>query len=357
MDFITQKMGKRLGALQKDRRTSTRPAPRRYVAGLSFGPSSSAMAQNLDLNAKRHASKKSSSAFEPLVVHIDTDLSYPKAENDTAAMRLLQKYRERFPNIMFECVPLTEVWDVRSIDWSALPAAEGADAVERLRHLFDNLPTVTARADVLRLLVRHLLLHVAIQRSYSALLLGNSTTSLAALTLSEVANGRGFSVPWQINDGLFTVYTYDQALPTDEVASVNGMGKIEFPIYYPFREVFRNEIAQYIELEPSLTDLIPPPSSTGSSVVSYKDLSIEEVMQRYFDGVQESYSGIVANVVRTAGKLNRVAGQGFCGSCGNPLDEQGDSTWAGEMGDEADGLPGASDARKICYGCKRSIHG
>ncbi|PNY27227.1 Cytoplasmic tRNA 2-thiolation protein 2 [Tolypocladium capitatum] len=348
VEYVEGKAGRRLGALARDTRTSAKPAPRKYVAGLSFGPSSTVMTHVLDDSAKFHSSRRSSPVFESVIVHVDTDLSHSADKEDTPAKRLLAKYRERFPNVSFECVHLSEALRVRTVDWSSLPGLSGeedGDDGERLRRFFDSLPSVTSKLDILRILIRHLLLDMALDKSYTALLLGHSTTALASLTLSEVANGRGYAVPWQINDGPCTVCTYG---PSKETS------RVEMPIYYPLREVFRNEIMLYLDLMPSLRALIPADSTAASSVVSHKDLSIEEVMSRYFDGVEGPYSGIVANVVRTTGKLERVAGDGFCRMCGMTLDEQGDSRWAGELGDD---LGEHGHRARLCYGCKRSIGG
>ncbi|KAM5382630.1 hypothetical protein ACJZ2D_002420 [Fusarium nematophilum] len=348
-------MNKRLGQLHRDTRVSTQPIARRYLAGLSFGPSSTVLAELLDETARHHSHTKSSSPFEPIIAHIDTDLSMPPTAN-SVAKKLIDEYRLRLPHATFECIPLTDVLSAKSIDWSTLPLGSGSsdpNPPARLQRLFDALPTVTSRADVMRQLIRHLLLHVARERSCSALLLGHSTTALAALTLSEVANGRGFAVPLQVADGLTTVCTYEST----PGGRTRETGRVELPVYYPMREVFRNEILQYIDLVPSLKGLIPQgqaAASAGGSIVSHKDLSIEEVMTRYFDSVEEGYSGIVANVVRTTGKLDRTAGDSFCGSCGMTLDVEGDSRWAGELGD----IPQEDDgANRLCYGCKRSIYG
>ncbi|KAG8420397.1 Cytoplasmic tRNA 2-thiolation protein 2 [Metarhizium acridum] len=219
---------------------------------------------------------------------------------------------------------------------------------------FDSLPSVTSKADILRLLIRHILLDLALERSYSALLLGHSTSALAALTFAEVANGRGFAVPWQINDGPLAVCTYD-ARPGS--AGMKEVSQAHMPVYYPLRELFKNEIKTYLDLVPSLKELISEDSSTASNVVSHKDLSIAEVMERYFDAVEGPQSGIVANVVRTTGKLDRAASGHFCLMCGMTLDKQGDSRWAGELGDDADTHDAASRAASLCYGCKRSING
>lgn len=352
-------MVKRLAFLHQQTRTSALPEPRRYVAGLSFGPSSSTLICLLSEQARYQGSKKSSSPFEALAVHVDAELDprrRPDGNNDdTPTQHLLRRYQDKFPLVEFQCVHLSKVLNVQTVDWSALPGLgdAGQPPTERLRSMFDRLPSVTAKADVLRLLIRHLLLHVAIEKSYRALLLGHNTTALATLTLSEVANGRGFSVPWQVNDGRYTISTYAPG-------STNSVSQTDYPIYYPLRELFKGEINTYISLTPSLTDLgLGGDGEMRESVVSHKDTSIEEVMARYFESVEEPYAGIVANVVRTTGKLDRVRGDALCGLCGVTLDEQGDSRWVGEIGNDVGGGEGQQPHHegRLCYGCKRSVNG
>ncbi|KAF4333842.1 cytoplasmic trna 2-thiolation 2 [Fusarium beomiforme] len=356
IQYVAYKLNKRLGALHKDTRSSKKLTTRRYLAGLSFGPSSSVLAQLLSEQSRHHSENKASSPFEPVIVHIDTELS--NFGGESPAQKLLGEYSRVLPHATFECVPLKNVLSVKSIDWSTLPldaGPQGEDPNAHLQRLFNALPTLTSRTDVLRQLIRHLLIQKAQDHSCSALLLGHSTTALAALTLSEVANGRGFAVPIQVADGMTTVCTYEAV----EGAAAQETSRLEFPVYYPLREIFRNELVQYIDIVPSLKDVVPVDqgAKTGNSVVSHKDLSIEEVMTRYFDSVEEGYAGIVANVVRTTTKLDRLPGKSFCGSCGMSLDAEGDSRWAGEIGVDAGDGPGAAGAGRLCYGCKRSIHG
>lgn len=217
-----------------------------------------------------------------------------------------------------------------------------------MQSLFDALPSVTSKADILRLFLRHILLSFAVENSCEALLLGCTTTALAELTLAEVAKGRGFSVPWQINDGPFPLLGSEQGAPRS------------MQIYYPLRDVFRNEIHTYLRLvDPSLADIIVSNPPASADVVSHKDLSIEEAMVRYFESVEEGYPAVVANVVRTTGRLARAGmsegGGGIaCRLCGVAVDESGDARWKGEIGvgPEEDG----GDS-KLCYGCERSIRG
>ncbi|PFH61798.1 hypothetical protein XA68_16226 [Ophiocordyceps unilateralis] len=354
VNYVEAKAGRRLGALARDTKTSAPPAPRKYLAGLSYGPSSTLMVHILNTSAQFYSSKKSSPAFEPLVVHVDTELSNSgSVEADvTPASARVANFRDRFPNLSFECVHLSRVFDAKTVDWSALAWLDGVtddgdDPVRRLRRLLDSFPSVTSRTHILRLLVRSLLLHVTIERSCSALLLGHSTTALASLTLSHVANGRGHVVPWQVNDGPFTVCTYDSS-------EVGEPAWVEIPVYYPLRQILRNEIMCYLDMMPSLRNLVPSDDAASSSVVSHKDSSLEGIIERYFDGVEGPYSGIVANVVQTTGKLDRAPASVFCPLCGMALDEQGDSRWAGELGDSSDGKP---DLKRLCYGCRRTLSG
>ncbi|KAF4584292.1 thiouridylase subunit 2 [Ophiocordyceps camponoti-floridani] len=351
--YVEGKAGRRLGTLARDTKTSAPPIPRKYLAGLSFGSSSTVLTHILDTSAQFYSSRKSSPAFEPVVVHVDMDLSRSdSAAGDNPALRRVASFRERFPNLSFECVHLSKVLDAKTIDWSALPwldgvADDGDDPARRLQRLLDSLPSATSRTHILRLLIRCLLLHLTLERSCSALLLGHNTTALASLTLSHVANGRGHAVPWQVNDGSFSLCTYDPS-GTGESA------RVDVPVYYPLRQVFRNEIVCYLDMMPSLRDLALPDGAACGSVVSHKGSSLEDIVDKYFDGVEGPYSGIVANVVQTTGKLERPHASAFCPLCGLALDEQGDSRWAGELGDSPDGQEGL---KRLCYGCRRTLRG
>lgn len=362
--FTLTKAVKRLAAL---RRSLVRPDEKRtcrYLAALSFGPSSAALIRMLDENlayVRAKANSRVPVAYELLVLHVDTDLRNRNAGESSEAERLLGGYREKFPGLEFQSVPLSDALKLRSVDWAALPSVGTSDDPgERMRALFDGLPSVTSRADVLRLLIRHILLAQTVERGCEALLMGCTTTALAELTLAEVAKGRGFSVPWQINDGPFPVSA--SLTPSSSTSESNGTVPSTIQIYYPLRDVFRKEIHTYLSLcNPPLTGLVAPSDSGSGSadpVVSHKDLSIEETMTRYFESVEESYPAVVTNVVRTTGRLDRPgtgAGEA-CSVCGMAVDESGDVRWKGEIGAEAK-AEGEDEAPRLCYGCERSIHG
>ncbi|PKS10401.1 hypothetical protein jhhlp_002152 [Lomentospora prolificans] len=359
--FTHNKAVKRLGLLRKELVGPREKRTCKYVAGLSFGASSTALVQILDENLKyvrARANPNSPVAYDLVVVHVDTDLRSPAqasegGQTSSPAFQLLQKYREKFPDLDFRLIPLSHAFNITSIDWSSLPSTDSTlDPQTRMQSLFDALPSVTSKADILRLLVRHILLSFAVENACEGLLLGCTTTALAELTLSEVAKGRGFSVPWQINDGPFP-------LP-----KTTDSGPKSMQLYYPLRDIFRNEIHVYLRLvDPSLAALVVTNPAASADVVSHKDLSIEEAMVRYFESVEEGYPAVVANVVRTTGRLARGGAsedggalQGpACGLCGMAVDESGDARWKGEIG--AGPEEESSVGSQLCYGCERSVRG
>lgn len=366
---------------------------KRILVGLSFGPSSAALVDILNDQIQSHLRKRPSAAFEVVVVHVDPadDMSptdhqagdgggggdggdspspLPPPEGARSGHGLLDRYAERYPHFRFVRAPLAAALELDTIDWSALPLAPSRDAgsappAERLSEFLAQLPSTTSRADVMRLFVRHVLVSVALREACRAVLLGCSTTALAELTLGETAKGRGFSLPSMVGDGPLVIQRFPPRAQEGTEGSAeahataeSGNGKLEkvatLSIHYPNREVFRNELIQYAALaEPPLTDMLLSKSASSSAVVSHRDVSIDDVMTRYFVDVEKNYPSIVANVVRTTGKLNRAGNGGeeeCCGLCGMALDELGDERWKGEIGED-----GGDEDGRLCYGCSRAM--
>ncbi|KAI1801628.1 hypothetical protein F4811DRAFT_533702 [Daldinia bambusicola] len=418
--YVSSKAIKRLEALQRETSIPRAKGPRRpqrYLVGLSCGPSSTALLHVLTENVRQQRAKgQKTSRFEYVAVHVvdDTVAPYTEKGGDENQDPYIAAFRARFPDANLQTVPLSSALELPSIDWTTLPNPNSnsnsnspkdsttttTSPSHRLSRILHSLPSTTSRADVRRLLTRHVLVAAAARRGCDALLLGHSTTSLAELTLSETAKGRGFALPWLVNDGAVPLPSgLDAAgfLSSDENGTTTTTTQqTSLPIYSPLRELFRKEIVTYLVqiLPPGLASSLLPPAeaakldgSTAAAVVSHRDLSIDDVLGRYFAEVEASYPSVVANVVRTTGKLVRVsegddhhhdhhhnterttaaaASNGterertHCALCGASLDELGDQRWRGEIGDDEDddeGSKGAEIRRKLCYGCQRTIRG
>ncbi|KAI0013969.1 hypothetical protein F4779DRAFT_562096 [Xylariaceae sp. FL0662B] len=391
--FLLSKAVKRLEVLQRELRGPRLPAtgrPPRYLVGVSGGPSSAALLHMLVSNLSQHRARGQRPRFEILAVHVATS-----SDTDTDTDALLSRYRARFPGTPVRAESLSAVLDDPGIDWGALPTADAdpdadPDPDRRLETVLSRLPSATSRADVSRLLVRHALLAAAAREQCDVLLLGYNTTALAELTLAETAKGRGFALPWLVNDGAFPAPRRLDDVDGISSSSVSAdaqttaaaeegrrrRSKATIPVYSPLRELFRKELLTYVaNTEPPLTELLVddggPPLTNGNgngngcgngAVVSHRDLSIDDVMARYFADVEVNYPSVVANVVRTTGKLARLNDGGdndWCSLCGVALDELGDERWRGEIGEgiEAMAEGDARGKRKLCYGCERSVRG
>ncbi len=358
MNHISSKCAKQIALVAKELGPLAIAGNRKFLLGLSLGVSSTALLDLLHENVRRQVTKGHRQPFEVLALHVDTELSSADGASSPAVLDILARHRERYPHFTFESVPVSSALELRTIDWTTLPPLEaGKSTRERIRTLFEQLPSTTSKADITRLLIRHILFARALRDSHNALLLGYSTTSLAALTLAETAKGRGFSLPWQVNDGAVPVLEYDETVREGDGGRVGGKEIGSVLMFYPLRDLLRKELATYAALvSPPLTEIILEAPEKTAAVVSHKDLSIEEVMVRYFSEVELNFPSIVANVAKTTGKLDRVEAAARCGVCSMPLDEQGDERWRGEIGDDGS-TPGSVWEKRLCYGCKRTIGG
>lgn len=203
--------------------------------------------------------------------------------------------------------------------------------------------------DILHILRTRLVTSLARRHSCDAVLWGDSTTRLAEKALAETAKGRGFSLPWQTEDG-------------DSPYGVE--------ILYPLRDILKKEIATYVTLDlptplaPLCVGYVREPKYAPAG----KGITVDELMTQYFTVVEGQYPSIVANVVRTVGKLvteDGVVRLERCRICGLPKD--GGSGGLVLAADARDGRKsgGRGEDRKtnkptesnMCYGCARSVHG
>lgn len=413
--YVASKAIKRLGVLQRETRGSKLPLrPQRYLLALSRGPSSTALLHILSENIRRQRERNQPVKFElvPVFVDIDIDVgagkitaSDPVPSDRTADTPISSSspsptststgasdettqpsdaFTAHFPELTIHKIPLSDILSSQKIDWSSLPAQDPSlPPSQRLADLFSRLSSASARADVSRLLTRHALFAAAAAHDCEVVLLGYNTTSLAELTLTEVAKGRGFGIPWLVNDGAFPL---PRAVDPTEGSSMHLTSSHDdgsastIHVYSPLREIFRKEILTYLSIISSaagpLMDLFPTSFSSPTSsphtaaVVSHRDLSLDDVLARYFVGVEASYPSVVANVVKTTGKLNRTIQTNRdmvgrqCGLCGGGLDPLGDKRWKGEIGEpevttsnpaDENGDARASKKSLLCYGCERSV--
>lgn len=318
-------------------------APKKLLLPLSFGPSCACMLYILDRHLQGQYDKVKWTAYELHVVHIDHHTEEADRESSAA---LLEKYKARFPRHTYSVVGLEEAIDLESIDWKSLNVSRPAEGeaqssgTERLQKFIGSMPSATSRADIVTTLFTRLLVEVGKRNGCEAILFGDSTTRLAEKTITQTAKGRGFSLPWQVAD---------------------GMTPYGIAFNYPVRDLLKKEMLAFTSLTtPPLEDLIIHQASTTNISASSKSTTIDDLMSQYFESVEENYPSIVANVVRTSNKLKPLSGHETtsCSLCGLPVTEGTDGIF-GWGGDQNSVSRQAQDGHNgvLCYGCSRSMNG
>lgn len=312
---------------------------RKILLPLSHGVSSTTLLHILDLHLKTQRRKTNRTGFAIVVLHID------QGSQASGLSSLLQQVQQQYPDHEYTSLPLHDIFRFLPEDAyirGLVPESEtqaNATPQTQLTSIITSLTSATARADVLSTLRTRLIVEYAKQASCESILWGDSTTRLAEKVLSETAKGRGFSLPWQVQDG----------------RSPFGLN-----FHYPLRDVLKKELLSYIELaESALSGIVHEPSGATQASMSSKNTTIDDLMKQYFESVEENFPSIVSNVVRTTGKLEMPAdatSNPSCSLCGMPVPNGrfGIHGWGGDQHDGVDDAA-ASSSRSLCYGCTRSV--
>jgi cytoplasmic tRNA 2-thiolation protein 2 len=307
--------------------------PRSFLVPISMGVSSVSLLHILSdyLNYKRSRSA-GRTRYRLHALHVEMP-----EETNVSTASLYEKLRERYPEHRYSTLSLSDIFDYHASQSNGHQNSEQPTKVDKLRLLLREVPSMTARADIIHTLLVRLVVLFAKVNSIDGILWAHTTTRLAEKILSETAKGRGFGLPWQVTDG----------------ESPYGI-----PFYYPLREVFKKELFEFVKM----TD--PPIEPLGASKdteamprpADLKHSSIDILMRDYFESVEEQYPSIVSNVVRTSSRLNpSIVGIQRCKLCTFPITKEllGIDGWRGIQ--EFNPRESSSEVSGLCYGCARNL--
>ena len=333
MKYVATKILKRLETNKL--RGGFKDPQRTLLVPISFGVSSIILLHVLDQQLSNRVEAGRHAGYNLHILFVDQSAVLEQASVHDS----MEMLKRRYPSHTYTVVSLEEFCDYGiEIDMPAIANAltNGHNAIDkrtRLKHILSSLPSATSRADMIEILRRRLILAFAKAHSYDSILFGDSTTRLAEKTLSETAKGRAIALPWLTADG----------------SSSNGTTCI-----YPLRDLLRKELGAYANMtSPPLTPLIcEAPSQTPTSS---RDTTIDGLMTQYFESVEQNYPSIVANVVKTAGRLVAPSiseDTDVCAVCGYPIV---DESWGGDqLGSAVPRLAnnnGSEHGKALCYGC------
>lgn len=321
---------------------------RKLLLPVSCGVSSIVLLHILDQQLQRQlANSQGRTAYDLHVLLVHTsDAALAEATTDR-----FKRLRERYSRHTFTALQMADIFnyeiDIREdlSDFGIEFNGENASTSNQMQLdlFFNSLSSATSKADAQQILLTRLIVAFTQQERCEGILWGDSDSRLASKALANVAKGRGFSLPWHISDG----------------PSPWG---IHFT--FPLRELFKSELHLYSELSiASPSEIIIPDSlSAGSSSTSIRNWSIDDLMTQYIESQGEKYPSIMANVVRTANKLQAPPvgeNDARCSLCGMPI--PADVLLSGAVIEdqpradegEIDAVKGR-EATPFCYGCTRT---
>ena len=340
--YVVTKVTKRLESNKL--RVAFNEAPRLFLLPLSLGSSSVALLHVLHRQLEHRENRTGRRPFGLRVLFIDQSA----AVQQPAFTQVWRSLKEHYPSHSYSTIGLEEVFNYDTdpnLNFSPLYAETGSNPRssnrDRLEKSLSSLPSATSRADIIGIMRSQLVDAFAKRTCCDSILYGDSTTRLAERTLSETAKGRGGAVPWLTGDG----------------KSPHGI-----KIVYPMRDLLRKEITAYAAMTtPPLTPFLLENTTGKKPSVSSKNITIEDLMGQYFESVEQNYPSIVANVVRTSGRLVAPALSGqddaVCHICRLPLPIGAEGLrWSGEQEGSVSTTcsNGSKDMPKLCFGCTRS---
>ena len=327
--------------LYKDPKNPQSLSPPRLLLPLSLGVSSSALLHMLDTTLNRQIVKNAQQnlknaklmcTLEVLVVDPSTI-----SADQAACEKNFNVVQETFPRHTFKRVPLHSIFeyvpDMADImrDYAGPQFVDDASRSneERLAAFRSVASSATSRADLDSILFTRLVVGYAKHVECVSVLWGDSDSSLAAKTLAGAAKGRGASLTWQVSD---------------------GMSPWGISFDFPCRDISKPELSQYEKACPEIGKFIIPDAPMSDTILT-KNMSIDELMVRYVTTQGEKYPGVMANVSRTANKLQSTSGMDSsgCSLCGGLV--------ANVKGNETGITVGSqfkTDGPQFCYGCMRS---
>ncbi|KAK5060028.1 hypothetical protein LTR84_009912 [Exophiala bonariae] len=293
---------------------------RRLLVPLSGGVSSLVLLQVLDTQLQRQIANRNKTAYELIIAHVVLPGQSASAFKDQHLTQLAQ----RFPSHKF--LPSFALATALSFDEAI---GEDLKTVGCERHdqesdpdffhrIISGATSVTTRTDLQSILLQRLLVAIAKAHECESIIWGHSDSRLAALTLADVAKGRGGSVPSTIADGL----------------SPFGVN-----FNHPLRDLYKTELEIYATTLPEpLMEAMAASDDALLPPTSLRNTAIDTLLTDYINTQGLKYPSIMANVVRTGGKLEIRQTHSLCRLCVQPILNSGNPS------------PSVST---LCYGCLR----
>lgn len=316
----------------------------KLLVPVSLGVSSTVLLHILDQHQTRQrAGHQERAAFQLHILNVEL----PTAGSSGA--HGFDTLREMYPNHEYTTIPFNAIFNYdteigSTISELSAPGFEDNPSKtdhERLNSFLSSLSSTTSRTDIEYTLLMRLIIAFAKEQGCAGILWGHSDSRLAGRVLSDVAKGRGFSLPWQVCEGMSPSGLHDN---------------------FPLRDLFKSELEIYSTFLPErVSEVIIPDRPAADISCGTKDMSIEDLMAYYIESQGAKYPSIMSNVVRTVNKLEQPSVQEDdikCALCGMPMADTSDGLAMSKDTQASNGTSVVGDSGEkrgsYCYGCARS---
>lgn len=292
-------------------------AKKRLLLPVSGGVSSLVLLEVLDAQIKKQLDQQGRTAYDLVLVHVASqDNVGEEGEKWCCSLRSCFELHTYLPVVRLSDVFKVDGKVEADLQHLGLTRQEGETDDRLLVRVFTSTRSATARSDLRELLLKRLIVATAKAQDCDGVIWGHSDSKLAAKALSEVAKGRGGSVPNELADG-----------PSPWGLNFN----------YPLRDLFKTELQLYLSTSAESIRACHLENEENEDVpVSLRSTSIDTLLSTYIASQGKKYPSIMANVVRTASKLqaqSTAIGQG-CRLCAMPITT-------------------GSETQQLCHGCER----
>ncbi|KAJ5347603.1 uncharacterized protein N7506_000856 [Penicillium brevicompactum] len=312
--FVGQKV---VGRLIHYRPHGRDHAPHKLLLPVSYGVSSSVLMHVLHADRQRRLDAGRLVGYDVHVLVIDPSTISATDESFDQKFKLMQA---TYPAYTFSCVPFHGIFDhdveveeiMQEYAGPHFKDNKSLSNEERLTAFRSSISTATSQADIDTILLTRLVVAFAKKSGCQSVIWGDSDSRLAAKALAVVAKGRG----------------------------PPSLGKY----------LMASELHQYESICPELSDIIIPEQAPSENVLT-KNLSIDELMLRYVQSQGAKYPGVMANVARTANKLDSSTSgsAATCALCAGLL-----GNTEGNTGVTVSNQAQDNQSSQFCYGCMRS---
>ncbi|KTW29699.1 hypothetical protein T552_00907 [Pneumocystis carinii B80] len=195
---------------------------------------------------------------------------------------ICEKIKEMVPGSMFFLVNLKNyvfnsdenvklIWDKRSD--TLLSSGISKDTFDSLDDLLSPLSSITSRMDIMKCIRNNIIYDFAKKNGYNVIIFGDTVSSIASKIISEIAKGRGYSIPWETQGKIKHLY--------------------DIWLLRPMKDILRQEAYYFLEIS----------GIQNIKKFYHKATTIDELVDQYFDDLEKNNPSFLFTVAKTSAKL------------------------------------------------------